>query len=244
MRASRAAKVIDPGQSRRDKMIADGSLIIADLTKQAPNGSYCPPTEYRDTEFKCIDCGKSECWTAKQQQWWYEVAKGQVNSRAIRCCDCRRIDRLVKQAAQWPIAKKPVAVLMDSDDSRIRRMKQVLNELVPELAFVTRLTSSDLYQSFTHVLPGTRFLSLGSYWLSDQTHKLSKSYKFMDSFVCRTPRCPVIIHGTRTASSLEAVESLRLARWKVVEVDSTSADWIESDWRDAVSSLLKLKNSG
>lgn len=242
--ASLTVKVVDPAmQSRRDKMIADGSLIIADLTKQAPNNSYGPPIEYRDAEFTCIDCGSVECWTAKQQQWWYEVAKGSVNSRAIRCQECRHIDRLVKRAAQWPIAKKPVAVLMDTDDSRIRRMKQVLSELVPELAFVTRLTSSDLYQSFSHVLPGTRFLSLGSYWLSDQTHKSSKSCKFLDCFVCRTPRCPVLIHGTPTASSLEAVESLRLAHWKVAEVDSSSIDWIESVWRDAVSSSLKLKRA-
>lgn len=243
MRANRAAKVSDPQRSHRDKMISDGSLILADLSKQAPNGSYCPPTEYRDTEFECVDCGKSECWTARQQQWWYEVAKGPVQSGAKRCGECRRIDRLVKKAAQWPIARKPVAVLMDSDDSRIRRMKRVLNELVPELVFVTRLTSTDLYQSFTHVLPGTRFLSLGSYWLSDQTHNSSKSCKFMDCFVCRTPRCPVIIHGTPTASSLEAVESFRLARWKVAEVDSSCVDWIESDWRDAVSSSLKLKRA-
>lgn len=244
LRAARAAKFVDPGLSRRDKMIADGSLIIADLSKQAPNGSYSPPTEYRDTEFKCIDCGKSECWTAKQQQWWYEVAKGQVNSRAIRCCDCRRIDRLVKKAAQWPLAKKPIGVVMDTDDSRIRRMKQVLSKLIPDLVLVTKLTSSDWYQSFSHVLPGTRFLSLGSNWLSCQDRNSGKPVKFLECLIHRQPRCPVLISGVKTEASREAVESLRLARWEVMEVESDNVNWIESDWRDAVSSLLNSNSGG
>lgn len=245
LREARAAKFVDPGQSRRDKMIADGSLIIADLSKQAPNGSYCPPTEYRDTEFECVDCGKSECWTAKQQQWWYEVAKGQVNSRAIRCRECRRIDRLVRKAAQWPIARKPIGVLMDTDDSQIRRMKQVLGKLVPDLVLVTRLMSGRWYQSFSHVLPGTRFLSLGCNWLSCQQERNSdKPGKFLECFIRRQPRCPVLIHGAKTESSRMAVGSLRLSRWEVAEVESDNVDWIESGWRNAVSSLLKLKSAG
>lgn len=63
--------------------------IPADLSKQAPNNSYCPPRVYRDKPFKCVDCGKKEVWTATQQKWWYEVAKGPVQSTAIRCRPCR-----------------------------------------------------------------------------------------------------------------------------------------------------------
>ena len=42
------------------------------------------------TPFRCRDCRKDEVWTACQQKWWYEVAKGYVYSTAVRCRACRR----------------------------------------------------------------------------------------------------------------------------------------------------------
>ena len=71
--------------------------IPADQSKQAPNNSYGPPTFYRDIEFHCADCGRYQVWTAEQQQWWYEVAKGDINSRAIHCRECRRRRREAHQ---------------------------------------------------------------------------------------------------------------------------------------------------
>ena len=67
--------------------------IPADLSEQAPNNSYSPPLFYDDSPFVCVDCGKEEIWKAEQQQWWYEVAKGSIYSRAIRCRACRRAHR-------------------------------------------------------------------------------------------------------------------------------------------------------
>jgi len=62
--------------------------------QQVPNNSYSPPpTVYLDREFTCIDCGRREVWTAEQQKWWYEVAKGTLYSTAIRCRDCRSARR-------------------------------------------------------------------------------------------------------------------------------------------------------
>ncbi|MGP0068407.1 MAG: zinc-ribbon domain containing protein [Isosphaeraceae bacterium] len=67
--------------------------IPADLSQQAPNNSYGPPTFYRDYEFSCVDCGSREIWTAEQQKWWYEVAKGSIYSGAKRCRACRAAHR-------------------------------------------------------------------------------------------------------------------------------------------------------
>ena len=68
--------------------------IQADLTRQAPNNSYGGgPLYYEDMEFTCTDCGRRETWTDRQQQWWYEVAKGPIYSTAIRCRACRRARR-------------------------------------------------------------------------------------------------------------------------------------------------------
>ena len=63
----------------------------------APNNSYGPDFVlrgyYLDFPFECMDCGKQEVWTAAQQKWWYEVAKGNVYAFARRCRTCRRRKR-------------------------------------------------------------------------------------------------------------------------------------------------------
>jgi hypothetical protein len=64
--------------------------IGADMTKHASHNSYGPLFWYEDQAFKCLDCGQEQVWTAKEQQWWYEVAKGPIYTRAIRCRICRR----------------------------------------------------------------------------------------------------------------------------------------------------------
>ena len=67
--------------------------IPADMTKHAPHNSDGPPFWYRDSEFTCKDCGQYGIWTAKEQQWWYEVAKGPVYSTASRCHQCSKLHR-------------------------------------------------------------------------------------------------------------------------------------------------------
>ena len=64
----------------------------------APYNSYGQPEFairgfYIDVPFRCVDCGKDEVWTATQQKWWYEVAKGYPYSIANRCRPCRRAQR-------------------------------------------------------------------------------------------------------------------------------------------------------
>ena len=67
--------------------------VRADKSKQVPNNSYSPPEYYVDVEFTCIDCGREEVWTAAQQKWYYEVAKGSLYATAVRCRACRRKHR-------------------------------------------------------------------------------------------------------------------------------------------------------
>jgi hypothetical protein len=64
----------------------------------APYNSYGVPPfvargYYVDTGFACSGCQKEEVWRATQQKWWYEVAKGNVESRAKLCRACRRVER-------------------------------------------------------------------------------------------------------------------------------------------------------
>jgi hypothetical protein len=63
--------------------------VLADPSQQAPNNSWSPPLYYQDVEFTCVDCGIQQVWTAAQQKWWYEVAKGPIYAGAKRCRSCR-----------------------------------------------------------------------------------------------------------------------------------------------------------
>lgn len=68
-----------------------GANLPVDSSQQVPGNSLSAPhTFYVDVEFICRDCGANEVWTAAQQKWYYEVAKGSVYGRAVRCRECRR----------------------------------------------------------------------------------------------------------------------------------------------------------
>lgn len=72
--------------------------ILVNPRLLAPTASYGEPDfvtrgYYIDKSFTCKDCGTEEVWTASQQRWWYEIAKGDVWTTAIRCRSCRRTER-------------------------------------------------------------------------------------------------------------------------------------------------------
>ncbi|MEZ6110652.1 MAG: zinc-ribbon domain containing protein [Pirellulaceae bacterium] len=88
-------------QRRLKRLEEDGRLVNgveiplgavpADPIQQVPTNSYSPPPLfYVDKEFVCVDQGKSQVWSAQQQKWYYEVAKGSLYATAIRCRECRQ----------------------------------------------------------------------------------------------------------------------------------------------------------
>lgn len=90
---------------RRPSPPSPGAIILADASLQAPNNSYSGRSFYKDEPFVCVDCGKPEVWTARQQQWWYEVAKGSIYSTAKRCRECRK-----RRRESPPKPEKPIRV--------------------------------------------------------------------------------------------------------------------------------------
>lgn len=79
-------------QDKLDKSTMPEGAVMADTSKQVANNSDSAPVlHYVDKPFKCIDCDKEQVWTASQQKWYYEVAKGSLYATAIRCRACRRI---------------------------------------------------------------------------------------------------------------------------------------------------------
>ncbi len=86
----------------RDKNIKPpvGSVMV-DHNELAHNNTYdLLPIFYVDKLVVCRDCGAEEVWTAEQQKWWYEVAKGNINSRAVKCRGCRKEDKERKALAR------------------------------------------------------------------------------------------------------------------------------------------------
>lgn len=74
--------------SRRDR------ILPADQSKQKPNHSYTPITQYEDKRIPCADCGKMLRWTAQQQQTWYEEMKASIHASVnLRCETCRKRGR-------------------------------------------------------------------------------------------------------------------------------------------------------
>lgn len=87
-RRKRAEK-LDIDTSIETKPLPTGS-VEADLNELIHNNTYGSlPLFYIDKVFACRDCGSNELWTAKQQKWWYEVAKGHIDSTAVKCRKCR-----------------------------------------------------------------------------------------------------------------------------------------------------------
>ena len=88
-----APRVAPPGQA-----LVNEAALAYFRNDEKPD--YVVRGTYRDRRFVCVDCGVEETWTATQQKWWYEVAKGDVNSIATRCRPCRQAERARKDEAR------------------------------------------------------------------------------------------------------------------------------------------------
>lgn len=75
--------------------------VPADPQELAHNNTYGRlPRFYVDKLVLCRQCGTEEVWPAERQKWWYEVAKGNINTQAVLCRACRDKDKERKEAAR------------------------------------------------------------------------------------------------------------------------------------------------
>jgi len=79
--------------------------VVVNVENLAPDNSYGTPEFvrrgfYLDRPFNCKACGKPQVWSATQQKWWYESAKGDVWAVAVLCRPCRLKQRERKVAAR------------------------------------------------------------------------------------------------------------------------------------------------
>ena len=103
--AKRARSAALTRSKEREEFFRSKELVLVNPALLCPTNSYGTPDfvergYYLDRSFICKDCDKQEVWTATQQKWWYEVAKGEVFSGASRCRACRRRERERKARAR------------------------------------------------------------------------------------------------------------------------------------------------
>ena len=81
------------------------SQVVVNPANLLPTNSYGTPDfvargYYIDRPFNCKSCGVAQNWTATQQKWWYESAKGDVWTVAVLCRPCRLRERARKESAR------------------------------------------------------------------------------------------------------------------------------------------------
>jgi len=111
-RAANAAAEVRAAARRAEKELAErirGHVLVNPANLRETN-SYSTPDfvergYYLDRPFRCKDCGVAQVWTATQQKWWYEWAKGDVWTVAVRCRPCRRRERERKGVARMVAAE-------------------------------------------------------------------------------------------------------------------------------------------
>lgn len=107
IKAKRLARAVKRSHAAKKETWALRPMLIAPVNEAllAPHNSYGAPAfvergYYQDVPFDCAGCGTVEVWTATQQKWWYEVAKGYVYSTAKYCRACRRKERSRRDEAR------------------------------------------------------------------------------------------------------------------------------------------------
>jgi hypothetical protein len=75
--------------------------VLADQQELSHNNTYGRlPRFYVDKVVVCRHCGTEEVWPAERQKWWYEVAKGNINTDAVLCRACRESEKHRKEEAR------------------------------------------------------------------------------------------------------------------------------------------------
>ena len=84
------AKALGPVDTCDRNAVPPTGAVMADQQELLHNNTYSPlPRFYVDQVVVCRSCATEEVWAAEQQKWWYEVAKGNINSDAVHCRACR-----------------------------------------------------------------------------------------------------------------------------------------------------------
>jgi hypothetical protein len=89
----------------RNKVLVNPALLQSNYSVFRRPG-FVDRGYYVDEPYTCRGCGAKGVWTATQQKWWYEVAKGNVWTMESRCLSCRRKLRAQKEEARKALLER------------------------------------------------------------------------------------------------------------------------------------------
>ena len=100
-----AVRATQEREQARERARRMRGQVLVNPDNLRPTGSYGTPDFvargfYLDRPFSCKHCGQPQLWTATQQKWWYESAKGDVWTIATLCRPCRARERARKEEAR------------------------------------------------------------------------------------------------------------------------------------------------
>lgn len=98
-RSRRIQRLLEKGLISNAREIPDHAVPV-DPDRSTKTLGWSPELFYQDIEFSCTDCGKSECWTAKAQQHYFEEIRASPYKLPKRCYDCRQIENLRRDKAR------------------------------------------------------------------------------------------------------------------------------------------------
>lgn len=95
------AKALEGIDACDENLTPPAGALMADAAQLAHNNTYGRlPRFYVDRVVRCRQCGKDEVWPAERQKWWYEIAKGNINTQAVLCRACRDAEKQRKDEAR------------------------------------------------------------------------------------------------------------------------------------------------
>jgi Probable zinc-ribbon domain len=91
--------------NRAKQRLSTSKQVWVNSANLRPTNSHGTPEfvalgYYVDKPFVCKACSTQEVWSATQQKWWYESAKGDVWTTAVLCKPCRRKEQERKRQAR------------------------------------------------------------------------------------------------------------------------------------------------
>ncbi len=95
------AKALNGIDTSDPSVVPPPGTVLADQQELVHNNTYGRlPRFYIDKVVVCRQCGLEEVWSAERQKWWYEVAKGSINTDAVLCRACREKEKKRKDEAR------------------------------------------------------------------------------------------------------------------------------------------------
>lgn len=149
------------------------------------------------------------------------------------------------------MTKKIIAILED-DSGRVSAMRDRLNELFSDWAYIFFNNAPDMIEWLETHLSECIVISLdhdlGPSWKRDgELFDPGTGRDVVDYLVTKSPQCPLIIHSSNAEAVIGMEMALTEVNWQVervipfVSLGSLigSAEWIDTDWTETINRLLK-----